>query len=57
MLNLQKVATSTYNCECNKFSGCRKSNEIMDVIVLWQLNTIHTTTKRITKYNIIKYNQ
>ena len=30
MFNLQKVATSTYNCECNKFSGCRKSNEIMD---------------------------
>ena len=29
MFNLQKAAISTYNCECDKFSG-RKSNEIMD---------------------------
>ena len=24
MFNLHKAAISTYNCECQKFSGCRK---------------------------------
>ena len=30
MYNLHKASTSTYNCECRKFSGCRKKNKLMD---------------------------
>ena len=30
MFNLHKSAVSTYNCECQKFRGCRKINKIMD---------------------------
>ena len=30
MYNLHKGSTSTYNCECRKFSGCRKKNKLMD---------------------------
>ena len=30
MFNLHKAAISYYNCNCRKFSGCRKPNKIMD---------------------------
>ena len=41
MFNLHKAAISTYNCDCQKFSGCRKENKIMDYCDYFSLAVKH----------------
>ena len=52
MFNLNKAAISTYYCNCNKYSGCRKPNKIMDYCDYCSLATKHNPYDHEKDYKI-----
>ena len=52
MYNLQKAVIDPFLCSCDKYSGCRKPNDVRDYCNICSLNIKHDPYENEKKYKI-----
>ena len=52
MYNLQKAVIDPFLCSCDKYSGCRKPNDVRDYCDICSLNIKHDPYENKKKYKI-----